>query len=107
MTSEFRLHPKKRIEVIVEAPALHRLTEKLDRAGVTGYTVLPALAGRGQGGEWSREGMITETGRMVAVISIVDPKRADEVVKAVMTLLSRQIGVVSIGDVMVVRDAHF
>ena len=101
------LHAKKRIEVIVEAPALHRLIDKLQRAGVTGYTVLPALAGRGRGGEWSREGMISETGRMVAVVSIVDPVRAETVLAAVMALLDRQIGVVTISDVMVVRDSHF
>lgn len=106
-TLSLPMHLKKRIEIIVEAPALHRLIEKLDSVGVKGYTVLPALAGRGQEGPWSREGLAGEAGRMVAIICIVDPLRAEDVLRRVYAVLSRQIGIVSIGDVQVIRDDHF
>ena len=101
------MHAKKRIEIILEAPALHRLTDRLDQAGVTGYTVMPALAGRGQDGSWSREGQVGEAGRMVAVICIVDPAKSDAVLERIYALLSRQIGIVSVADVHVIRADHF
>ncbi len=101
------MHPKKRVEIVVEAPALHRLTDALDRAGVTGYTIVPALAGRGRGGSWSGEGLAGDAGRMVIVVSIVDAARADAVVSGVYAVLARQIGVVSVSDVAVIRADHF
>ena len=40
----------KRVEVIIEAPVERRLTDALESAGVTGYTVLPVLGGSGRSG---------------------------------------------------------
>ncbi len=101
------MHPKKRVEIVMEAPALHRLTDALDKAGVTGYTIVSALAGRGLSGAWSREGLAGDAGRMVIVICIVDAARADAVIAGVHKLLARQIGVVTMSDVQVIRADHF
>jgi nitrogen regulatory protein PII len=98
---------KKRIEIILEAPALHRLTDRLDKAGVTGYTIVPVLAGRGGEGAWSAEGLAGDAGRLVMIISIVDASKADDVLERVYTLLSRQIGIVTVSDVQVIRADHF
>ena len=100
-------HLKKRIEIIVEAPALHRLTDRLDKAGVTGYTIVPTLAGRGRSGGWSAEGLAGDAGRLVMVISIVDPSRVDAVLEGVYGVLARQIGIVAVSDVQVIRADHF
>ncbi|MCX7340623.1 MAG: DUF190 domain-containing protein [Hyphomicrobiales bacterium] len=100
-------HLKKRIEIILEAPALHRLTDRLNQAGVTGYTIVPVLAGRGQDGTWSAEGLAGDAGRLVMVISIVDAAKADDVLDRVYTLLARQIGIVTVSDVQVIRADHF
>jgi nitrogen regulatory protein PII len=101
------LHPRKRIEIVLEAPALHRLTSALDAVQVTGYTILPVLAGRGEGGTWSRDGLVGAAGQMVMVICITDARRAEAVLERVMALLARQIGIVSVSDVMVVRADRF
>jgi nitrogen regulatory protein PII len=98
---------KKRIEIIVEAPALQRLLDRLDKAAATGYTVIPALAGRGQGGSWSREGLAGDAGRMVMVICVVDEGKVNTVLDVVYALLERQIGIVTLCDVQVIRPAHF
>ncbi len=100
-------HAKKRIEIILEAPAVLRLTTLLDAAGVSGYTILPALGGRGERGNWSREGLVGGAGQMVAVVCITDAKRIEALLAELMRLLSRQIGIVSIGDVVVVRGERF
>jgi nitrogen regulatory protein PII len=102
-----QMFAKKRIEIFVEAPALHRLTDVLDRAGVTGYTILPALAGNGASGPWTREGQVGEAGRLVAVICITDVSKADEALTAIQKLLARQIGIVTVSDVEVLRKERF
>ncbi len=102
-----KTYAKKRIEIIVEAPVQDRLIGLLDRLEVTGYTVLPALGGRGRGGEWSREGMVGEAGRMIVIVCILSAERVDEVLQPVFALVSRQAGIVSVSDVEVVRPEHF
>lgn len=101
------MHPKKRIEIIVEAPVLGRVLDLLDRLAVTGYTVLPALAGRGREGTWRREGLVSEAGRMVVVVCILDEARTGEVLDPVFKLVSRQIAIVTVSDLQVVRQERF
>jgi len=101
------MHPKKRIDIVVEAPVLGRLLGVLDDLAVTGYTVVPALAGRGREGSWRREGLVGEAGRMVVVFCIVDTQRVDAVLEPVFKLVSRQIGIVNVSDVSVIRPEHF
>ena len=31
-----QMHPKKRVEIYIEAPLMRRVADRLDRAGVTG-----------------------------------------------------------------------
>ena len=58
-------HKAKRVEIIIEAPMESRLTTALEKAGVTGFTVLPVLGGSGRSGRWrhrSSAGRWTATG---------------------------------------------
>ena len=57
--------PKKRLSIIIEAPFLNRLLEMLDAHDVPGYTVLPALAGKGKSGSWRRDALSSDAYRMV------------------------------------------
>jgi nitrogen regulatory protein PII len=101
-------HPKKRLEIIVEAPMLPRLLDRLDRAAVTGYTVIPALAGRGLGGgSWRSEGLAGDAGRMVMVICVTDATRVDAVLETVYAIVRPAIGIVTVSEVGVIRAEHF
>ena len=100
-------HPKKRIEIVIEAPLQNRLTTLLEGSHVRGFTVMPALAGHGEKGSWQRAGQVSDAGRMVVVVCIVDPKHADETVESIYGLLARQIGIVTVSDVEVVRTEKF
>ncbi len=102
-----QVYPKKRVEIIVEAPVVGRLTRILEDERVTGYTVFPALSGKGLEGEWSREGVVTDAGRMVAVVCIVSEERKDRILERVFELISHQIGIVSVTDCEVVRGDRF
>ena len=100
-------HPGKRIDIIIEMPLVKRVTGQLDQAGVTGYTVLPVLAGRGQAGPWSADSLIGAAGQMASIVCIVDPARADQVLDTVFAVVERQIGIVTVTDVAVVRPDRF
>ncbi|ABD08524.1 nitrogen regulatory protein P-II (GlnB, GlnK) [Rhodopseudomonas palustris HaA2] len=99
--------PKKRIEIVVEAPLLRRLTSRLDEAGATGWSVVPILAGHGRDGDWTAEGQISSASQMLMLISIVDAARLDTVLEAVFALVSHQIGFVAVSDIAVVRPERF
>lgn len=98
---------KKKLEIVVERPILNRMLALLDRLDVSGYTAIPALAGRGRGGAWRREGQVGQTGQMVVVLCILDAERVDVVLDEVYTLLEPQLGIVTVSDVDVIRADHF
>jgi nitrogen regulatory protein PII len=99
--------PKKRIEIMIEAPLMQRVLTLLDKQGVGGYTVLPVLAGRGKDGAWHRDGAIGRAGALVMIFCILDENRVDDVLDPLFELVSRQIGIVTVSDIQVVRAEYF
>ena len=102
-----KTHPKKRIDIMVEAPLMQRVLNLLDQQNVSGYTVLPVLAGRGKDGAWHRDGVVGRAGALVMIFCIVDEQRIDEVLEPLFKLVSRQIGIVTVSDVHVIRADYF
>ena len=100
-------HPKKRIDVIVEAPLVRRIIDRLDQANVSGYSVMPIMAGRGQEGSWTADGQISNATQMVAIVSITDASKVNDILNSVFGVISHQIGFVTISDVSVVRPERF
>ncbi|MDT4743413.1 P-II family nitrogen regulator [Bradyrhizobium sp. WYCCWR 12699] len=45
-----QMFAKKRIEILIERALLKRLTDELERRGVSGYSVAPLAGGRGHAG---------------------------------------------------------
>jgi nitrogen regulatory protein PII len=101
------MNDAKRVEIIIEAPMETRLTDALDEAGVTGYTILPVMGGSGRSGRWSREGQVSLAGGMVAIICIIRPERLDELLEAAFAVVERHIGVVTVSDCSVLRAERF
>lgn len=102
-----KTYPKKRIEIIIEAPLARRITTQLDRVGTTGYSVIPLIGGRGLSGPWSADGHVGSVSGMVSIVCITDENLAAEVLDESFSIVSRQLGIVSISDVMVIRSEHF
>lgn len=100
-------HRKKRIEIMIEAPALMRVTDALDKLEATGYTVLPALAGKGMAGNWRRDDAYGDAAQIVCVVCITDAARVENILGALKDLVERHIGIVSVADVEVIRAEHF
>ncbi|MEM9734835.1 MAG: transcriptional regulator [Pseudomonadota bacterium] len=101
------VHQAKRVAIIIEQVMERRLTEALDEAGVTGYSILPVIGGSGGSGRWSREGQVSRSQGMVQVICIIRPERLDELLKSAFAVVERHIGVVSVSDCSVLRAERF
>ncbi len=105
--NDIKTYPKKRLSIIIEAPFMNRLLDMLDSLEVPGYTVLPALAGRGNSGSWRRDLLSSDAGRMVQVLIVLDAEKVPPVLEAVRRVLDRQIGIVTLTDVEVLRPELF
>lgn len=92
---------------MVEAPLMQRVLKLLDENGVSGYTVFSALAGRGKDGAWHRDGVVGRAGALVWILCIVDESRVEDVLEPLYALVSKQIGIVTLSDVRVIRHEHF
>jgi nitrogen regulatory protein PII len=102
-----KTHHAKRVVITIEAIMQNRLTDAMEAAGVTGYSILPVLGGSGRSGSWSREGQIGRANGMVQVICIIKPERLDDLLDAAFKVVDKHIGVVTISDVEVLRAERF
>lgn len=100
-------HKAKRVAIIIESVMQSRLTDAMQEAGVTGYTILPVLGGSGESGVWSREGQVGRGAGMVQVVSVIRPERLDTLLEKVFAVVERHIGVVAVSDCEVLRAERF
>lgn len=101
-----QMHTAKRVEIVIEKPLEGRLTDALDEAGVTGYTIVPVRGGSGRSGPWTREGQVGRAG-MVMVVCLIKPERLDTLLEAAFAVVEKHIGVVSVTDAQVLRAERF
>lgn len=100
-------HDAKRVEITIEKIMLSRLTAAIEKAGVSGYSVLPVFGGSGRSGAWTREGSVGRGDGMVQVICIIRPERLDALLDSTFEVVERHIGVVTITDCSVLRAERF
>ena len=96
-----------RIELIIERMAHKRACRVLEAAGMTGYTVLPAMAGFGGSKRWSRDTDLSASGDMVVILSIGDEAKVHAVMAEIGDLLGAHIGIVTAAEVEVLRPGRF
>ena len=100
-------HQAKRVAVIIEAVMQSRLTDAMEAAGVSGYSVLPVLAGGGRSGNWTREGQVGRGQGMVQVVCIIAPDKLDDLLNKAFAVVERHIGVITVSDCEVLRAERF
>lgn len=101
------MHVRYRCELIIERMAAPRACRILEEAGLTGYTVLPAISGLGRQVRWNRDTDISSSSDMVVVVSIGAQDQIEAALKEIESLLSSHIGVLSVGEVKVLRPDRF
>ena len=100
-------HTAKRVEITIERAMQSRLTQALQEAGVTGYTILPVYGGSGRSGEWERSGDVTRGAGMVQVVCMNKPERLDHLLDEAFEVVEKHIGVVTVVDCQVLRAERF
>ena len=101
------MHEKIRLELIIERMALKRVCRILETAGVSGYTVLPALSGYGRGNRWQRDRDLSASQDMVVIVSISEEATIRNVLMELHELLDQHIGILNISRVEVLRPDRF
>lgn len=101
------MHPRLRLELIIERMAAPRASKILESAGLTGYTILPALSGFGGETRWNRDTDMSASSDMVVVVSIGASEQVRTALSQLESLLGNHIGVLSVGEVQVLRPDRF
>lgn len=100
-------HDAKRVEITIEKVMIRRLTEALESADVTGWSILPVLGGSGRSGTWHRDDQISRGTGLVQVVCLIRPDKLDALLDAAFEVVDRHIGVVSVSDAQVLRAERF
>jgi nitrogen regulatory protein PII len=100
------MHPRKRIEIVVEAVRAGEVTELLDRLGATGWTLLPVLMGRGNQG-LRQAGVPGGVFDNVVILCIASEAVAERITAAQAELLGARPAIIAVSDCMVLRAEHF
>lgn len=100
-------HKRKRLEIVVEKRRAPAVLELLDHEpGITGWTMLPCIGGRGHTGTRLPEGA-TDALDTVLILVVTSEEVAHRTMGEVLELLRDYVGVVLMSDVEVARAAHF
>ena len=97
---------KIRIEILVDAPLVRRITEAAESVGVTGYTLMRTIAGSGRGGRWI-EDQLTGAQTKVVFVTVTGPRRADALIEALKPVLDSHGLMLTRSEVEVVRGDRF
>jgi len=101
------MHTRRRLELIIERMAAPRACNILEASGLIGYTLMPAISGFGGRTRWSRDTDMSASSDMVVIISIGGDAKVEAALAELERLLGSHIGVLSVGDVKVLRPDRF
>ena len=96
---------RKRIEILTDTALVRRVTDAIDRAGITGWTVTPVQSGKGREGRW-REERVMGTDK-VFVLTIAAQDKAMALAEDLAPILSSHGLLLTMWDVEVIRGERF
>ncbi|MEM8724278.1 MAG: transcriptional regulator [Pseudomonadota bacterium] len=96
---------RKRIEILADKALQKRVTDAIDSAGITGWTIVPVTEGKGRDGKW-REERVMGTDK-VFVLTIAAEDKAQALAEAIAPMLTKYGFIFSMWDVEVIRGERF
>lgn len=96
---------RKRIEILADAAQGSRVTQAIDAAGITGWTITPVTAGKGRHGKW-REERVMGTDK-VLILTIAAQEKAMALAEALGPILTSHGLLLTMWDVEVIRGERF
>lgn len=99
--------PLKKLEIIVGGEHQVFVTDILDRAGVTGYTIVNNLSGKGSHGFHKGHFMFNEDDVLIMIIAAVPEDLVNPILEGLAPFYNKHSGVVFISDIQVTRLVKF
>ncbi|MEE4200562.1 P-II family nitrogen regulator [Erythrobacter sp.] len=96
---------RKRIEILCDKALQKRVTAAVDRAGITGWTIVPVTSGKGREGLW-REESVMGTDK-VFVLTIAAEEKAMALAEDLAPMLTDLGFILTMWDVEVIRGERF
>ncbi len=96
---------RKRIEILADSALVKRVTDAIDRAGITGWTITPVQSGKGRDGRW-REERVMGTDKVI-VLTIAPAEKAQALAEDIAPILNSHGFLLSMWDVEVIRGERF
>jgi nitrogen regulatory protein PII len=90
----------KKVEITIPAIELKKITKIIDRAGITDYTVIKNVTGKGERGNIVDDLEIADMGGDY-ILAICDESNLQELIDGVRPLLKKY------GGMCIISDAHF
>ncbi len=87
----------KRVEIITDALEMREVTRVLDAQGVSGYTIVQSVIGKGERGAQSGDDL-TDVFKNSLLITACDAERVMALVEAIRPILARRGGVCLVSD---------
>lgn len=96
---------RKRIEILTDKALQKRVTDAIDKAGITGWTVVPVRSGKGREGLWRQESVMSTD--KVFVLTIAPEAKAMALAEDLAPVLTSLGFILSMWDVEVIRGERF
>ena len=93
------MEPMKKVEVVVDSVYLNRVLDILERQGVSGYTVIRDVLGKGERGIMAGD-ELTDVFKNSYVFTVCSEEIAKSIAESLRPLLSKVDGVCIISDVL-------
>ena len=93
------MEPMKKVEVVVDCVYLNRVLDILERQGVSGYTVIRDVLGKGERGIMAGD-ELTDVFKNSYVFTVCSEEIAKSIAESLRPLLSKVGGVCIISDVL-------
>lgn len=105
--NNLNLSPVKKLEIILEGAHQAFATDLLDRAGVTGYTIVNNLSGKGRHGFHEGHLMFNEDAVLIMIIVAVPGELVEPILEGFAPFFNKHTGVVFISEIQVSRLVKF
>ena len=107
MMNSLNLSPLKKLEIILDGEHREFATDLLDRAGVTGYTIVNNLSGKGSQGFHEGHLMFNEDDALIMIIAAVPEELVGPLLEGFQPFFEAHSGVVFVTDIQVGRPVKF
>ena len=104
---ELNHSPMKKLEIIVQGEQQDFVLDLLERAGVSGWTVIHNLSGKGSHGFHEGHLMFNEDDVLIMIIAAVPEELVNQLLEGFAPYFNKHSGVVFIYDIQVTRLVKF